>query len=356
MEYGKLTTKVELEEINDKFNDYKKDGRIIFTTFHPALSYEEFVEGLTFKIKKEDQNSDKDNYEIKEGIFKAACSKALHLALIKDNINIEGINEKDYDYSKEGTWGKIYEKYEEDIKNKSKEEIKDFWKNADCNGNRVVLIIDEINRGNVANVLGELITLLEEDKRLGKDEELTVKLPVSRNEFGVPSNLYIIGTMNTADRSLVQIDVALRRRFEFEGMWPILKAEDSKDEVLKELLENSEIKKGLSLLQNINEKIEKEEDIGPEKSIGHSYLFDLKDNMTFEGWLERKILPLVYEYSNGIKETFCKLLDIKEKKLDKSPNFWPNFHKIAENLSELQKADEENNRKILESSEETIED
>ena len=321
-----LLTKKNLDEISDEFKKHKDAGRILFTTFHPALSYEEFVEGLTFVTEKEGDN--KAEYEIKEGIFKAACSKALHLALIKNKIDKEI---EDEDYSKQGTWERIYGKYQNYMENKPRKKIKEFWNKVEGEESSVVLIIDEINRGNVANVLGELITLIEENKRLGEDEELTVKLPVSRNEFGVPSNLYIIGTMNTADRSLVQIDVALRRRFEFKGMWPILTPEDAGDEILQGLLTNPKIEKGLALLKSINEEIGKEPDIGSEKSIGHSYLFDLKNDKDLSGWLETKILPLVYEYSNGIKETFCKLLKIDVSDLKD----WPDFNKISNELLNL---------------------
>lgn len=152
-----------------------------------------------------------------------------------------------------------------------------------------VLIIDEINRGNVAKIFGELLTLLEADKRTGAAEALTVTLPLSRRALGIPQSLYVIGTMNTADRSLTLLDAALRRRFVFHPVWP-------KPEVLPVLT----FKDGLSIdlrkfLYAINARIERL--LGREQMIGHAYLLGLP--ATLEGVasaLRERILPLLEEY------------------------------------------------------------
>lgn len=151
-----------------------------------------------------------------------------------------------------------------------------------------VLIIDEINRGNVSRIFGELITLLEPDKRSGASEALAVKLPYSKAEFSIPQNLYIIGTMNTADRSLTGLDVALRRRFEFEEVAP-----DSS------LLAGVEVE-GLSvanLLEIMNHRIEIL--LNRDHCLGHSYFMVLKKRPTLdvlEDIFRRHILPLLQEY------------------------------------------------------------
>jgi 5-methylcytosine-specific restriction protein B len=151
-----------------------------------------------------------------------------------------------------------------------------------------ILIIDEINRGNISKIFGELITLIEPSKRIGADEEIKVKLPNSKEIFGVPQNLYIIGTMNTADRSIAQIDTALRRRFEFKQMLP-------RPELLDGIvIDEINIK---NILEAINERIEYIYD--SEHTIGHSYFMPLKDEPTkakLDEIFRVNIIPLLAEY------------------------------------------------------------
>ena len=161
------TNKNDRTKLKEKFDELVNDKQIRFVTFHQSYSYEEFVEGIRAKTDKANNNT--ISYTVEPGIFKKICEDA------KDT------PEANY-----------------------------------------VLIIDEINRGNISKIFGELITLIEDTKRIGsKDNEtLSVTLPYLNEPFSVPNNLYIIGTMNTADRSLALMDTALRRRFEFIEKMP----------------------------------------------------------------------------------------------------------------------------------------
>ena len=147
-----------------------------------------------------------------------------------------------------------------------------------------VLIIDEINRGNIAKIFGELITLIEESKRIGGDDQATVTLPYSKEEFGVPDNLYIIGTMNTADRSIALLDTALRRRFDFIEMMP-----DSK--LVSGKFEGVDCRK---LHEAINKRIRFLFD--REHQIGHTYFMHIDRMESLEETFKNKIIPLLQEY------------------------------------------------------------
>lgn len=153
-----------------------------------------------------------------------------------------------------------------------------------------IIIIDEINRGNISKIFGELITLIEPSKRIGEPEELRVTLPYSRNDFydkkgfGVPKNVYIIGTMNTADRSITSLDTALRRRFEFVEMMPDV----------SELSTDCEGVNLQELLQAINTRIEYLLD--REKTIGHAFFIDIDNLEKLKNVFQNKIIPLLQEY------------------------------------------------------------
>ncbi|WP_152287556.1 EVE domain-containing protein [Flavicella marina] len=181
----------------------------------------------------------------------------------------------------------IYEFYKQDIKIEAFTEYFSSTPKENVKSN-YVLIIDEINRGNVSAIFGELITLIEESKRLGNKEALEVTLPYSKESFGVPNNLFIIGTMNTADRSVEALDTALRRRFQFEEMLPdptILKDRSVEAILLEDVLET------------INNRIEALLD--RDHTIGHSYLLGIKSKKDLANTFNNNIVPLLQEYFYG---------------------------------------------------------
>jgi hypothetical protein len=185
------------------------------------------------------------------------------------------------------------------------------------NGKPFVLIIDEINRGNVSAIFGELITLIEDDKRLGKGEALEVILPYSKEKFGVPPNLYIIGTMNTADRSVEALDTALRRRFSFEEMPPNYELNELKYKIFGH--------NAYDVLQTINKRIEKLLD--NDHAIGHSYFLS-KDEDKIMVSFYKNIIPLLQEYFFGDYGKIGLVLGkgfVQQKDWDNDDKFFADF-------------------------------
>ena len=224
------------EDIAKRYHHYKENGLIEFTTFHQSYSYEDFIEGIRPVMNNDSDDVISDiQYEVSPGLFKDFCDRA------KQSIQTNH-----------------------------------------------VFIIDEINRGNIAKIFGELITLIEPSKRIGQLEGTYARLPYSKESFGVPDNIYIIGTMNTADRSISTIDTALRRRFHFKEMQP-------DPSVLSGIcVEDLSIQK---LLSHMNQKISVLYD--REHTIGHAYFMPLKNNPTVEmlaSIFKSAILPLLQEY------------------------------------------------------------
>ena len=317
------------EEINEEYEELIEAGQIVFTTFHQSLSYEDFIEGI--KPETIDGNV---TYEVKDGIFKSICKNAFSKEITSDNFEVvyqKLLDEIDNSvdnklvletlvHAKEFT---IYKNSKNNIRFHSntekaneavikKEVLEHYLKtgevldwapytksvanyiiekynyiqNEAIEPKKHVLIIDEINRGNVSAIFGELITLLEEDKRKGNKEHTEAVLPYSGDNFSVPNNVYIIGTMNTADRSVEALDTALRRRFSFVEMQP-------KPDILSEV---GDVKLK-ELLETINKRIEvlidKDHQIGHSYFIGIQYLEDLR--RTFKD----KIIPLLEEYFYG---------------------------------------------------------
>lgn len=194
--------------------------------------------------------------------------------------------------------------------------IKEFYKNKIVlnnkeNNKKYILIIDEINRGDVSKIFGELITLIEEDKRIGNKYQMKSTLPYSKEQFGVPNNLYIIGTMNTADRSIALLDTALRRRFDFEEIMPRPELLDGK------VVEGINLQ---TLLKRINERITNKYD--RDHQIGHSYLMSVNTKEQLERAYKNRILPLLNEYFYNESKSVAEILNCSESEL-KTGDFVP---------------------------------
>ncbi len=230
---GKALAEIEREgreDVKGRFDELKEQGQIEMVTFHQNFAYEDFIEGIRPVLSDENKNVE---YELSAGVFKRIADRA--------------------------------------------------DKNEDQN---YVLIIDEINRGNIAKIFGELITLIEPSKRLGGEDEATVTLSYSKKLFGIPDNLYLIGTMNTADRSIALLDTALRRRFEFVEMMP-----NSNHECISENVEGVNCQE---LLATMNDRIRFLFD--REHQIGHTYFINVDSVDDLEKAFKTKIIPLLQEY------------------------------------------------------------
>jgi len=241
-----------------------------FITFHQSFTYEDFVEGIKPVMDdKTDSEVGDVQYEIVKGIFYQAVNEACKLA------GFGGL---------------------QDCLNYDEEARKEQFSKAKPYG----LFIDEINRGNISAILGELITLIEDDKRLTKENELIVQLPYSKKAFAVPPNLYIIGTMNTADRSVEALDTALRRRFQFKEMEPVSDVINSGENSGKsEILIDGKEYTLPRILDVINKRIEKILD--KDHLIGHSYLLGVNNWKELQTIFSQEIIPLLEEYFYGDK-------------------------------------------------------
>ena len=237
-----------------KFKKLKEEKRIKFITFHQSYSYEDFIEG--------------------------------------------------YKYDKE----KKIPKEEPGI-------LKKFIETMKGNSGNFVLIIDEINRGNIANIFGDIITLIEPDKRAGEKFETEIELPYSHDPFSIPNNLYIIGTMNTADRSIALLDMALRRRFKFEEVLPNSK-------IIEDSIKSNfptRWKAIIDIFEILNKRIEIL--IDKDHTIGHSYFMNLKNEIELYDVWYSQILPLLKEYFYNDWISLKKILGIYQEKDGKEWGF-----------------------------------
>ena len=246
------------EEVKGRFDELKEQGQIAMVTFHQNFAYEDFIEGIR-PVLDDEGGSVEVEYKLSKGVFKQMADRA------KENAD---------------------QKY--------------------------VLIIDEINRGNIAKIFGELITLIEDTKRIGEDDAMTVALPYSKKPFGIPRNLYLIGTMNTADRSIALLDTALRRRFEFVEMMP-----NPSHELIGTNIDGVNCQ---TLLKAMNERIRFLFD--REHQIGHTYFIGVESMDDLAKAFKTKIIPLLQEYFYDTWEKIDQVLNRNGFIQKVSPGNW----------------------------------
>lgn len=340
------------------------DGQIGFVTFHQSLDYEDFVEGIKPECG-DDSDDNNISYRVQRGIFKAICQKAseqkttnfedAYENLTKRLLSEGCVGDEKYltletsgrqskfgiSLNKKGNlklWtGKKENEYksqgvltrENILRAISGEKVFEGWEGYsqsvitylkdECGLNitqnsgtkNYILIIDEINRGNVSKIFGELISLLEADKRAGGDHPLTVTLPYSKKPFSVPSNLYIIGTMNTTDRSVGSIDYAVRRRFAFYT----LKADESAIENYYKGKDESLKNKAIELFGKVRDFLSNRDNRSNDMEfddlmVGHSYFMAESLNELELKW-KYEVIPLLKEYQkDGLLRHSAKIDDI----------------------------------------------
>ena len=333
----------------DRYDKLVTEGRIRFVTFHQSYGYEEFVEGL--KASSDDGNI---SYDVEDGVFKDIACQAekflnsktsestynfdnawlafterfseedyVEVNMSKTSFKVLDFNDKRIFFEKRGgsqdhtlsisTLRAIFEgrrEYKSGLGVYYRPLVK-FLKEISApeqmpavERKNFVLIIDEINRGNISKIFGELITLIEPSKRNGQPEAIEVTLPYSNDPFSVPDNLHIIGTMNTADRSLALMDTALRRRFDFVEMMPdysVLTDDENQPYCINHLENEIDL---VQLLSTVNKRISALYD--REHTLGHAFLMPVVDKIKsndHQGALtelancfQNKLIPLLAEY------------------------------------------------------------
>ena len=261
-------SKKDRKAVKGRFEKYRKDGQVEMVTFHQNTTYEDFIEGIRPVLNNDPTSANgQATPEPQRSVSATAGVRT-------------DINDDEQFSSEDGKPGEVQYEMREGV-------FRRIAKRAEANREqRYVLVIDEINRGNIARIFGELITLIEDSKRTDEDDEAWVTLPGSQDRFSVPPNLYLLGTMNTADRSIALLDTALRRRFKFIEMMP-----DPSHSGVNKNVEGVDCRR---LLKAMNRRIAVLLD--REHQIGHTYFLGVNDMDALAEAFQHGVLPLLQEY------------------------------------------------------------